>query len=644
MTQFTMEDIARLGLLKMDILGLANLTILSKAKEIIYQSRGIDIDLHKISTDDAKTFALLSSGETAGVFQLEGAGMRRHIKELKPTNFGDIAAMVALYRPGPMEHIPTFIKAKHGLEPIHYPHPALTSILEETYGVIVYQEQVLFIVRAFAGYSLGQADIFRKAMGKKIPEVMKKERRNFIAGAKRNGFSTEVASEVFDLIEPFAGYAFNKAHSVSYALIAYQTAYLKANYPAEYMTAFLMTNSGQSEKVASAVAECRRLGIHVLPPDINRSQVSFSIEKEGGILAIRFGLTAIKNVGLAAIEPIIAERNKGGNFKSIEDLCRRCDLRGINKRVLESLIKAGALDPLGSRGSLLQNINRILSLAQREQHLRETGQAAMFDLWGEVTPVPVPSLDLQTDGVPVKEKLTWEKELMGVYLSEHPFNSFADKAGSENTTLCGQIDAELVEQNVIVAGMVASVHHLFTRDHQPFISVVLEDLDGSIEVMVWPKVYSNTRDLWQEGNRLLVQGKVRLRDDRVQLNCDSVRRYQPEAAPSEVASASQPSEAPVIAAESRRLVISITQTSDEDRDIASLHRLVDTLREFPGQDEVNLCLINDDRLVNLRLSNIYVTYCPELHQRLVELVGEDGLRMEPTNSGQGGSLGKYEAA
>jgi len=628
MTQFTMEDIARIGLLKMDFLGLANLTILGKAKEIIHQNRGIDIDLHNIPMGDAKTFDLLSSGETGGVFQLEGAGMRRYIKELKPTSFSDIAAMVALYRPGPMEHIPTFIKAKHGIEPIRYPHPALSSILEETYGVIVYQEQVLLIVQALAGYSLGQADIFRKAMGKKISEVMRKERRNFVAGAKKSGFSTEVATEVFALIEPFAGYAFNKAHAVSYALIAYHTAYLKANYPAEYITAFLITNVGQSEKVATAVAECRRLGLTVLPPDVNRSQASFSIEKDdSNAPAIRFGLTAIKNVGPGAIEPIVAERGKGGEFKSIEDLCRRANLRGVNKRVLESLIKAGALDCLGDRGSLLNNTNRILSLAQREQRLQETGQSTMFDLWGETMPVPTPSLDLQEVDISIKEKLTWERELMGVYLSEHPFSPFASKVGSE-TTLCGQIDAELAGQTVVVAGMVASVHHLFTRDRHPFVSAVLEDLDGRIEVMVWPNVYASTRDLWQEGNILLVEGKVRLRDDRVQLGCEYVRRYQPEAAQGEAPRVAEKTVAYTAPPESRRLVISIAQTSDGDSDIAYLHKLTDTLRDFPGQDEVNLCVTNGERVVNLKLSNIYTNYCPELHQRLVELVGEDGLRLE----------------
>jgi DNA polymerase-3 subunit alpha len=629
MTQFTMDDIARIGLLKMDFLGLANLTILGKAKEIIAQSRGIDIDLHHIPMDDARTFTLLSSGETAGVFQLEGAGMRRYIKELKPTTFSDIAAMIALYRPGPMEHIPTFIKAKHGIEPIRYPHPALSSILEETYGVIVYQEQVLFIVQAFAGYSLGQADIFRKAMGKKIPAVMKKEKRNFIAGAKKLGYSTEVADEVFALIEPFAGYAFNKAHSFSYALIAYQTAYLKANYPAEYITAFLITHADQLEKVATAVAECRRLGISVLPPDVNRSQVSFSIEGgDGNALAIRFGLAAIKNVGLGAVEPLVAERQKGGEFKSIEDLCRRVDLRGMNRRAMESLIKAGALDCVGDRGTLLHNVSRILALAQREQHLQETGQSTLFDLWGEAMPAPLPNLDLQAADISIKEKLAWERELMGVYLSEHPFSAFATKVAGGNATLCGHIDAELAGQPITVAGMVASVHLSFTRDRHPFASVVLEDLDGRLEVMVWPKVYADTRDLWQEGNILLVEGKVRLRDDRVQLSCDHVRRYELEPAPpKETIVAEEPKTYPE-PAKSRRLVISITQTSDEESDIAYLHKLVDTLRGFPGQDEVNLCVVNGERVFNLRLSNIYINYCPELHQRLVELVGEEGLEVE----------------
>ncbi|HEX9976294.1 MAG TPA: DNA polymerase III subunit alpha, partial [Dehalococcoidales bacterium] len=478
MTQFTMEDIAQIGLLKMDFLGLANLTILRKAKEIVHQNRGLDIDLYRIQMDDRQTFELLSSGETAGVFQLEGAGMRRYIKELKPSTFGDIAAMVALYRPGPMEHIQTFINAKHDPKLISYPHPALESILKETYGVIVYQEQVLFIVQALAGYSLGQADIFRKAMGKKIPEVMKKERRNFLAGAEKNGFSAKLAEEVFTLIEPFAGYAFNKAHAFSYALVAYQTAYLKANYPAEYMTALLMSHVGQPEKVASAVAECRRLGITVLPPDINYSQGNFSIERvDSGASAIRFGLAAIKNVGLGAIEPIITERHQGGQFKSIEDLCRRTDLHNVNRRVMESLIKAGALDSLGDRGTLLHNVSGILSLSQRELRLKETGQATMFDLWGEKVATPLPDLELKATEVTTREKAQWEKELLGLSFSRQPFTSTRRDPG---TTLCGEIDAEMDGQNVAVIGEVASVAQLFTRERKTFVKAVLEDISGSV--------------------------------------------------------------------------------------------------------------------------------------------------------------------
>ncbi len=634
MTQFSMEDIAQIGLLKMDFLGLANLTILGKAKELISQNRGIEIDLHRLPTNDAKTFALLSSGETAGVFQLEGVGMRRHIKELKPNTFSDIAAMVALYRPGPMEHIPTFIRAKHGKEPIRYPHPALENILRETYGVIVYQEQVLFIVQALAGYSLGQADIFRKAMGKKIPEVMQKEKQNFIAGAKKNGFSPEVAAEVFALIEPFAGYAFNKAHAFSYALIAYQTAYLKANYPAEYLTALLMVCVGQAEKVATAVTECRRLGITVLLPDVNRSQVNFAIERgDDGTSAIRFGLATIKNVGVGAVEPIVAERQKNGEFKSVEDLCRRCDLHGVNRRVMESLIKAGALDCLGDRGTLLHNVESLLSLAQREQRLRETGQATMFNLWGQTVPTPVSSLALDTAEVTAREKSVWEKELLGVSLSKPLFS--AKNLGS-GTTLCGEIDAEMDGQAVVVAGEVAGTIPLFTREHKPFIKATLEDISGQVEVTVWPKIYESTRDLWQEGNILQIEGKVRLRDERVQLSCDRVQPYRSEKVPAEPAVMVEPELIPTatqektvaVATARYRLVISLSQTGDEDGDVARLHRVIEILKDFSGEDEVNLCVNSAGEVVNLKLTNVTTDYCPELHQRLAALVGEEGVRVE----------------
>ncbi|HEX75922.1 MAG TPA: DNA polymerase III subunit alpha [Dehalococcoidia bacterium] len=622
MTQFSMESVARLGLLKLDFLGLANLTLLAKAKEIIAENYDVSIDLQHIPLDDPKTFELLASGETSGIFQLEGAGMRRYIKELKPTNFNDIAAMVALYRPGPMEHIPTFIRAKHGIEPIRYPHPALKEILEETYGVIVYQDQVLLIVQALAGYSLGQADIFRKAMGKKIPQVMKKERQNFINGAKKNGISAELAAEIFALIEPFAGYAFNKAHSVSYARIAYETAYLKANYPVEYMTAFLNTYTEHQERLRSAIAECRRLGIPVLPPDINKSQIGFAIEKQDGKTAIRFSLTAIKNVGLAAIEPTLSVRQQGGTFKCIEDFCRRADLRNINKKVIESLIKAGAFDCLAPRAALLQATDQLISLAHREQQLRESGQATMFDLWGDTVPLPLPNLSLESVDSSLKEKLDWERELLGVYFSEHPFASIAPKLVNTTTALCGEIDAEMVGETVTIAGMVTTMRQLYTRDNRPFITATLEDLDGSIEVTVWTEVYNQTEELWQKGEILLVEGTVKLRDERVNLNCYRVRRYQPS---DEESQETEPVTQPPL---QHKLIINITQSDNVEEDVMQLHQVMDILSRYPGQDTVCLTITSGEKVTNLELPNTTIVYCPELMQELQGILRGDNLKVQ----------------
>jgi DNA polymerase-3 subunit alpha len=357
-------------------------------------------------------------------------------------------------------------------------------------------------------------------------------------------------------------------------------------------------------------------------------------------------------VGFGAVEPIIAERNKGGDFKSVEDMCRRCDLRGINRRVMESLIKAGVLDrladvngdsqPVGNRGTLLNNVDRILSLAQREQRLRETGQSTMFDLWGETAPTPMPDLALAPVEISDKEKYAWEKELMGVCLSEEPFSPVTSKTGAE-TTFCGQVDAELDGQNIVVAGRVTSVRYLFTRDNRAFASAVLADFSGQVDVMVWSKVYAETRELWQEDSELVVEGRVRLRDDRVQLSCDRVRLYQPEAVQEEEVPAREPagplsatgggavSAAPAV---SQRVIITISQTGDKDRDVDRLHGVVDALKDFPGQDEVGLRVTNGDKIVNLKLSNIRTGYCPGLHERLVELVGEDGLTLEKAESTQ----------
>ncbi len=634
MTQYTMEDIAKIGLLKMDFLGLVNLNILGKACAVIKEYTGQDIDPLAIPLDDQKTFELLAAGETVGVFQLEGTGMRRYIKELKPTVFSDIGAMVALYRPGPMEQIPRFIKSKHGLEPITYPHPALEPLLEETYGVIVYQEQVLFIAQTFSGYTLGQADILRKAMGKKIAAVMQKQKANFVDGAMKNGYTREIADEVFALVEPFAGYAFNKAHATSYALIAYQTAYLKANYPVEYITAYLQAFCDVTEKVVTAVTEARHMGIEVLPPDINRSGANFEIEQaKGGVKKIRFGLAAIKNVGVAAVEPIVAERKANGDYLSVEDLCRRAEGSSLNKRVMESLVKAGALDNMGDRGTLFFNLPNILSLAQREQKMKDSNQTTMFDLFSQQSPVPMTNLELEESPVTTREKLQWEKELVGIFISEHPFTPYASSALEVTTALCGQIDEELHNQLVTVAGMVASVRVSATREGKPFVMAEIEDLVGRVEIAAWPKVYNATKALWEEGNILLVEGKAVVRGDRVSIHAEKVSRYQPEtekkAAPVFI-NAPQPKseEKEPPAPQLQRLVVCIQQTENEERDIDCLNEVVETLRQYTGETEVRLCVVNHERVFILKMPDIWVYYCPELKNKLAALVGSANVRLE----------------
>ena len=636
MTQFTMDTLAKIGLLKMDILGLANLTILSRAQEIIAQTRGIDLDWQKLPLDDAKAFELLSSGETTGIFQLESAGMRRYVKELRPSSLADLTAMIALYRPGPMAHIPQFIDAKHGRAPITYVHPTLQPILEETHGVIVYQDQVLLIVQAAAGYSLGQADIIRKAMGKKIAEKMRGQREEFVARASQRGISPEDATRIFDLIEPFAGYAFNKAHSACYALLAYQTAYLKAYFPAEYMSAVMSIYMGTPEKVSAAAAECQRMGIPVFPPDVNHSLLAFTIEQDPGGKgpAVRFGLGAIKNVGIGAVESIVAARSGQGPFRSIDDFCRRVDLRAINKRVLESLIKSGATDSLGQREALLDELDRLVALAQQHQRLKEMGQSTMFDLWGQEVPVPVGELSLPEAPTSNRHRLIWEKELTGVYFTDHPFGHAARQLAQATTTFCGQITPELVGQIVTVAGMVLSARRLHTRDGKPFVAAVLEDLDGSVEVTVWPDTYQRTQDLWLEGTILLVRGKVKARADGIQLVCIGAQAYGEEADATAQQPEKQPAQAtdpPTETAGARRLHLTLARTHDQDGDMQRLRQVFGILQEYPGNDAVTVCLSNGGEVVELDLPNVYTNCCGALYRALAAVVGQQGIATSPEN-------------
>ena len=544
MTQFSMDPVAHLGLLKMDFLGLTNLTILDQAVKLVKETCGDDINLPTLTLQDPATFELLSSGNTTDLFQLESAGMQRYIKELKPSSLGDIAAMIALYRPGPMENIERFIESKHGRAAVTYPHPSLQELLDETYGIIVYQDQVLLILQQFAGYSLGAADIVRKAMGKKIPELMAQERERFVAGAQEKGYGQGLAGEIFDLIEPFAGYAFNKAHSVSYALISYWTGYFKAHYPVEYMAAVLNARLDNTDKTISSINECFRLGIPVRLPDINRSSEFYTIDEpgigdepgaEGGDndgdtrRGLRIGLAAIKSIGEGAVRPLVADRRENGAYLNIDDFCRRAGSGMLNRRTLESLVKAGAFDALGPRGALLDALDRIAATAQREGQSRLSGQTSLFDgaMGMDAGAPPDPGIGLGSNDVTAEEKANWERELLGVALSYNPLMQLSGVDAGGALTAVEQLTDELAGQAVTLVGSVNQTAERATRDGKTFLVVTLDLLGGPFEVVVWPDQLQRTGDLWKNGAILRISGKLRLRADQLSMACDEAEEFHP---------------------------------------------------------------------------------------------------------------------
>ncbi len=650
MTQYAMDPIAKLGLLKMDFLGLTNLTILDKTVKMLDQTRGLKLDLQKIPLDDAKAFQLLSSGQTNEVFQLESAGMQRNIKELKPSSLNDVAAMIALYRPGPMEQIPTFIEAKHGRSPVRSPHPSLDEILKDTYGVIVFQDQVLLLLQTFAGYSLGEADIVRKAMGKKIPELMQQERERFLKGAQEKGFSLKQAQEVFNLIEPFAGYAFNKAHSVSYARISYWTAYFKANYRLEYMTSVLNARRDQPEKMNNAINECLRMGIPVLTPDINRSEVDFTIDQgskeEPGI---RFGLAAIKNLGEGAVAPIIEARNQTGPYKSLADFSRRVNLQSLNRRALESMIKAGAFDCLGKRGSVLKVMDSILAQSQLEARMRQTGQTSLFQGHASDADYPTMALNLDGEDALIGEKVAWEKELLGIPLSSNPLKNLITNVPSRVIASLDQIDAEMEGQQVTILGQLSSAQQRFTKDQRQYLSASLELLGGSLEVVAWPQILEKTRDVWQESHLLLVNGKVVVRGEDLSIYCSDAREYTGTDKDDGIANATSPNgakangfngKASEAAASPCTLLITMEESTNHEGDTNLLRDAVETMLEYPGTDRVHLNIRSHDKQVRMDMP-FTVGYCPELQGRLEGLLGPGNVSvtMGKTNGNGNGQDG-----
>lgn len=518
-TQYDMYTVGEdgVGLLKMDFLGLRNLTIIAQALAFIKKTQGITLDLPNIPLDDANTYQMLGEGETTGIFQLESSGMRRYVKELKPSSIFDLMAMVALFRPGPMAVIPEFIKRKNNPSLIEFPDPRLKDVLAQSYGLICYQDDVLLTAITLAGYSWGDADKLRKAVGKKIATEMKKQKEKFIDGCVKNGLTQRRAEEIFTLIEPFAGYGFNKAHAACYATIAYQTAYLKANFPVEYMTAVLAAESrgntgpARDEKIGMIVEECRRMNLSLRAPDINASSVEFTIEGGG----IRFGLSAIKNVGTAVIESILAAR-QGGPFTKMSDFVTRVDVSKVNKKTIESLVRTGAMDAFGKRSQLLSLLPDLLDQAHKDRKATAAGQAGLFDEH------PLPSDILPAiDELSKDQLLANEKDLLGFYLTEHPLTRRITRLRDLGTTPIGEISSERVGDKVRVGGIVTSVKRITTKaGGQEMAFVKLDDMSGVVEMVVFPKVYARTFEAWHPDSIVWVTGRVDEKDDRLTILVD----------------------------------------------------------------------------------------------------------------------------
>jgi len=534
-TQYEMRSVGEdgVGLLKFDFLGIKNLAILADAVKRVKAIRDEEVDIESIKLDDSKTFSMLASGQTMGLFQLNGSGMTAFLKQLQPSSIHDINAMVALYRPGPMESIPQYIERKHNANLITYLDPRMATILERSYGVVTYQDDVLMIARELAGYSWLEADMLRKAMGKKIPEVMEAEKEKLLTGFREHGkLSASVGEKIWKLIEPFAAYGFNKAHAASYGKVAYQTAYMKANYPVEYMSAVLTADSGDIEKIAEIIKECERMGIDVLPPDINESFSAFSVVPN--TQKIRFGLTTIKNFGEGIADAIIEERKRNGAFTSLTDFLTRVHDKNLNKKSLEALITTGALDRFELRGKMYANMEALLAFNKEHVSGKEANQDSLFG--GMATAVNELVLADVPD-VETSQKLLWEKELLGVYVSGHPLDQFKEEL--EKRTTITQIKND--GRNgipVVTAGMIETVKELLTKkgDRMAFIS--LSNLEDSIEMVAFPEVFQSNKHLLIPGTCVAIKGKLSIRNEEPSVLVDKFKQLSNSTEPFHMAESS----------------------------------------------------------------------------------------------------------
>ncbi len=507
-TQYSLNSAEAAGLVKMDFLGLSNLTIIEDTLEIIRAVHGVVIDMKTIPLDDKETFALLGRGDTTGVFQLESDGMKRYIRELQPSQFEDIIAMVSLYRPGPMQFIESFIRRKHGIEQVIYEHPLMENAFRETYGIPVYQEQVMQVSKDMAGFTGGEADSLRKAMGKKIAELMAKMKTKFIEGSVKNGVREDIAQKIFQKLEDFAAYGFNKSHAACYALIAYQTAYLKAYYPECFMAALMNSDAGNIDRITIEVEECARIGLTVLPPDVNESFAGFAVVK--GTKNVRWGLMAIKNVGTEIAEEIVRERKRGGAYQDLADFLSRVQSHAFNKKTLEALMKCGALDRFGDRAQLVSNLESLVLFNKQVSQERQRNQSSLFDL-GEG--LATRRLEL-SPAMPIgkSEVLTWEKELLGLYISAHPASIFHDRFAKAGITPLREALAGEDGTIVHVSGIIGAIKQIFTKaKNEPMAFVRLEDPSFSAESVIFPKTYARVRMSLHEGGFVVVTGKVSLR-------------------------------------------------------------------------------------------------------------------------------------
>lgn len=507
-TQYSLNSAEAAGLVKMDFLGLSNLTIIEDTLEIIEAVHKVKIDMKTIPLDDKATFELLGRGDTTGVFQLESDGMKRYIRDLQPSQFEDIIAMVSLYRPGPMQFIESFIRRKHGIEQVVYEHPLMENAFKETYGIPVYQEQVMQVSKDMAGFTGGEADSLRKAMGKKIAELMAKMKTKFIDGSVRNGVRQEIAEKIFQKLEDFAAYGFNKSHAACYAMIAYQTAYLKAYYPECFMAALMNSDAGNIDRITIEVEECARIGLTVLPPDVNESFAGFAVVK--GTKNVRWGLMAIKNVGAEIAEEIVKERKMKGPFLDLADFLGRVSAHAFNKKTLEALMKCGALDRFGDRAQLVTNLENLVHFNKQVQQERQRNQSSLFDLGGEIAQKKLELLPAER--ISTSTLLAWEKELLGLYVSSHPATIFHTAfVGAGITPLKEALTGE--DGAVVrVAGVIGAVKQIFTKKkNEPMAFIRLEDPSSSAETVVFPKTYAKIRFGLNEGVFALLTGKVSIR-------------------------------------------------------------------------------------------------------------------------------------